>query len=406
MLTRAQKRPLTEASNPHDKQTPVDNQDPGRTTKRAKPTGARSTSKAVTTSVPKAASKTKTKAVPKPKAAPKTKAAPRRKAVPKTKTSLDSNFKANINTAPPPTSPPSNPCATLTGLPVELRLHIYSYLHGTNLVHVHRHPATTTTSGERFTWTPCRGTDPSNRLLCANPKWSGTCVEEERCAFNAVTPREPRGIHALAASCRVLHGETMSLLRRCEGISIKSRNLLPWLQYMEQHAPRHLERLRRVTVEGEHSPWLDYPYPGTKDFRRRVPHLEAFAVQAQGRLRHWVQTSRGPDVTMRTDMWKLWGVFNWTRAFGADVELTTEATVHWNPRRIPIDMCNPDVTEQCITLRTRRPVLEDGGEVDINGYLICKDEDIHHETIQPRHLGAPELKANWRKWWDTPELRY
>jgi hypothetical protein len=392
MVTRSQKRPLSEASDPHAKQIPVDTRETGRTTKRAKPTPARSTN---------------AKVISKPKAAPKSKAAS------KTKANSSPKAKAKASTSPPQSlprfSPSSNPRATLTGLPAELRLHIYSYLRGTDLIHVHWHEKTEITD-ERFTWTPCRGTDPSNRLLCANPKWSGTCTEEERCTYNTVTPSEPRGFHALAASCKALRDEIMGLLSRCEGVSIPTIALRPWLSYMEQRAPKHLEQLRRITLEAR---WgrREYSFFGITDsdeLESRLPRLEAIGVQSQGWLPDWVITSRGPDVTMRTDdMWKRWQNARRLMISGADIETTVEIMVHWNPRRIPNYMCNPDVVEQMISVRFTRPVPKDGGEVDNRGTVIWKEEDIEVEVIQPKHLlGEPKQNAKWREWWKTDELRY
>jgi hypothetical protein len=408
-MTRAQKRPLTEASNLHDKRAPVDIQETGRTTKRAKPTRTKSTSKAVATTVSKAPSKTNAKAVSKPKAAPKIKAAPRPKATPKTKINPDPNPnpKARVNITSPQSSPPSNPHATLAGLPAELRLHIYSFLRDADLIHVHYHPATET-SHQHFTWTPCRGTDPSNHLLCANPKWSGTCVEEERCTYNTVTPSEPRGFYALAASCRSLRDEIIGLLRRCEGVSIDPNALKPWLQYMEQRAPRHLEQLRRVTLAGSVGSFsyaIGRPMDCT-NLRNMVPRLEALAVQTQDQLSTWVRTSRGPDVFVRKDFWKIWYVTRSLMGFETDIEITAEIMVHWNPRRISIHMCNPDVVEQLISVRLKRPVLETAGELNDLGYLVWEDEDVQVEVIQPRHVGAPKQNAKWRNWWKTKELRY
>jgi hypothetical protein len=407
-MTRSQKRPLSEASNPHAKQIPVD-------AKRVKLTPTRSASKAVATTVPKAASKTntkapsKSKATPKSRAAPQSKAAPKSKAVPKTKANSSPKVKASTSPpqSPPPFSPSANPRATLTGLPAELRLHIYSYLRETDLIHVHWHPATETTD-ERFTWTPCRGTDASNRLLCANPKWSGTCTEEERCTYNTVTPSEPRGFHALAASSKALRDEAMGLLSRCEGVSIPTIALRPWLSYMEQRAPKHLEQLRRVTLEAR---WgrREYGFFGITDsdgLECRLPRLKAVGVQSQGWLPDWVTTSRGPDVTMRTDaMSKRWQHTKRLMISRADIKTTIEIMVHWNPRRIPNYMCNPDVVEQMISVRFTGSVLKDGGEVDNRGTVIWKEEDV--EVIQPKHLlGEPKQNAKWREWWKTDELRY
>jgi hypothetical protein len=179
---------------------------------------------------------------------------------------------------------------------------------------------------------------------------------------------------------------------------------------MEQRAPKHLEQLRRVTLEAR---WgrREYGFFGIADsdeLKCKLPRLEAVGVQGQGWLPDWVTTSRGPDVTMRTgDVWKLWQTARHLMIPGADIEITFEIMVHWNPRRIPNYMCNPDVVEQMISVRFTRPVLKDDGKFDNRGTVTWKEEDIEVEVIQPKHLlGEPKQNAKWREWWKTDELRY
>jgi hypothetical protein len=291
------------------------------------------------------------------------------------------------------------------GLPAELRLHIYSHLHATALVHVHYHEATET-SERRFTWTPCRGTLSSNRLLCANPKWSGSCAEEERCTYNKLTPSEPRGFFALAASCKALCNEIGDLFYRCGGVSIKQDVFERWLEYMTQRAPRYLEQLRRITFEGHISSFSFLFYqPGSRAaFRRSVPRLEAIAVQTQEPLRSLVRESRGADIWVRNDVWKMGVTSYWLRDWDADIDITVELMACWNPKRIHIGMWNPDVVEQQIVMRIMRPPIEGGGVVAANGQLEWSDEDVRVEVVKPGCLMEPKRNAKWRAWWQDKRL--
>jgi hypothetical protein len=67
---------------------------------------------------------------------------------------------------------PHNPEASLSALPAELRLQIYSYLCDDTLIHVHRHKKGSPEGTDRFTWTPCRSPNTVFPVLCANPKVS------------------------------------------------------------------------------------------------------------------------------------------------------------------------------------------------------------------------------------------
>jgi hypothetical protein len=98
---------------------------------------------------------------------------------------------ANRDSSVPDDNSASNPQATLSGLPPELRLEIYTHLCTSTLVHVnHHHPPANRTS--KFTWTPCLLPHPPSPLLCATPN-------SRACALKKIVARtRSHRLHHLA----------------------------------------------------------------------------------------------------------------------------------------------------------------------------------------------------------------
>jgi hypothetical protein len=180
---------------------------------------------------------------------------------------------------------PSNTQATLSGLPAELRLQIYSYLCDSTIIHVHNH--TDNVGGSRFTWTPCRSPSSASPLLCANPKWSGMCDEEDRCTYKIYSPPEPVGFWALAASNKLIRNEAQEFFLRKTVVSIHPQDLRSWLDHLAGKDARRLDSLRRVTLAGPNS-YRHFSNAELQLLRDRLPNLEALGFQFQDPVWRWM----------------------------------------------------------------------------------------------------------------------
>ena len=286
---------------------------------------------------------------------------------------------------------PNNPRATLLGLPAELRLQIYSYLSDTAIIHVHHHDFS------RFTWTPCRLPSSASPLLCANPKWSGMCEEEDRCTYNIYAPPEPIGFWALAASNRMLLNETQEFFLRKSVVSIHPHDLRPWLDHLADKDPKRIENLRQVTLAGPNS----YRYFSGAELqllRDRVPNLEAMGFQCQDMIWPWARRFTS-GVQINPEAWTQWAVLAWMQSFDSSITIAIEAMI-WkksNPR------WSPDVVEQQVAIRIiRKGKTGAAGSGSSTGW---SDEDIDVEIVQPGKLASPKRNAKWRQWWRGKEMR-
>lgn len=282
----------------------------------------------------------------------------------------------------------------------QLRIEIYKYLSDTTLVHVHRHLK----PGTRrfiFTWTPCKGANPRHPVLCANPKWSGLCTEEDRCTYKIAAPPEPRGFYGLAATCKAMRHDTQEFFQRHTVFSIKNDNLGLWLAHLRKHAYGQLLNIRRLTVIST--------LPGTHvDNRtagilREFPNLEAVGVQQVEPLFRYVHNIAAMDVDVART-WKAWGRWFSLRELSPRISLTMEGTVYVHRRNVKVRenggvRVQPIKEEQFVTR-----IIREGKE---EGYVGegWDDEDVKFELVRPGGLVAPRRDAQWRLWWPSKEFK-
>ncbi|KAF2746957.1 hypothetical protein M011DRAFT_477778 [Sporormia fimetaria CBS 119925] len=204
----------------------------------------------------KATTKSSTKSTRKPKSTPKKPASPE----------------------PVPHTPPKNPQATLTSLPAELRIHIYSHLLSNSLIHVHHHKDEDDDNvPSRFTWTACRGTNPRSDLLCANPKWSGFSKEANRCTVKKKKPQDPTGFAALMNTCKGFRHELNHYMLRNVTVSVMVKDVIDFINHLEAKAPSQIKEITRLTLCGPHA-HLSYRLEKVRD---SFPNLKAVAFQGQ-----------------------------------------------------------------------------------------------------------------------------
>jgi hypothetical protein len=220
---------------------------------------------------------------------------------------------------------PNNLQATLSGLPTELRLQIYSYLCESTIIHVHNNQEDRRPGASPFTWTPCRSPSSASPLLCANPKWSGMCEEEDRCTFEVNAPPEPMGFWALAASSKAIRNEMQGFFFSKTVISIHPHDLRPWLDNLAEKDPRRLDNLRRITLAG---PNMNHYIDKAKFqlLRDRIPNLEGVGFQCQDSIWRWERPSAN-DVHVNLKAWKTWNLIRWMREFDPSIMIAMEAMI-------------------------------------------------------------------------------
>jgi hypothetical protein len=296
---------------------------------------------------------------------------------------------------------PSNPQATFEGLPAELRLDIYEYLCDSTIIHVHKHSSKTIAGDDehinaqptRFTWTPCRLPNPKSPLLCANPKWSGLCKEEDRCTYKKYSPPEPLGFWALAASSKAIRIETQDFFLRRTVISIHPENLRPWLDHLAEHTPQQIGHLRRITLASPNT-YRCVVQSHVDLLRERVPNLEGVGFQSQDPIWRWVRSyHHGNGIELDRDAWKRWSILEWMQSFDSSVTIALEAVAwckhhHWH---------NGSVGEQQFAVRVFRE-----GKANGEGWNA---DNVEVEIEQPGKLAERKENAKWRAWWRAEELK-
>ncbi|KAH4200543.1 hypothetical protein HBI56_026420 [Parastagonospora nodorum] len=128
-----------------------------------------------------------------------------------------------------------------------IELQIYSHLRDIIMNDVHRQQKRKL---DIFTWTPCRSSSTLSPLLCANPKWSGVCSEDERCTYRLGSLAVLRGAWALAASNKMIRNKAQEMFFRDSVVSVRAQDLEVWLDHLAMKNPRHLNRLQRVCLAG------------------------------------------------------------------------------------------------------------------------------------------------------------
>ncbi|OAL51803.1 hypothetical protein IQ07DRAFT_586153 [Pyrenochaeta sp. DS3sAY3a] len=293
---------------------------------------------------------------------------------------------------------PSNPQATLEGLPVELRLQIYNYLCDSTIIHVHDHYDEKANTS-KFTWTPCRAPNPKSPLLCANPKWSGMCDEADRCTYKLYAPPEPRGFWALAASSKYIRNETQEFFLRSTVVSMDPRTLRPWLDHLEKHAPKQLNSIRRITLAGPTVHAYSFQ-TGIPDLQRRAPNLEAVGIQVQDASYRWMRSTVNNKVQIPDNAWSRVHWIHWMYPLQPTIDVAIEALIWRKHYRGMLS----SVPEQQAAIRIYRKgrTVEEGGRPAASPW---QDSDVEVETDSPGKVHSYKRNAKWRQWWRTKEAK-
>ena len=294
---------------------------------------------------------------------------------------------------------PRNPHATLSGLPAELRLQIYSHLCDSTIIHVHHHRGHNAYTS-RFTWTPCRSSSSASPLLCANPKWSGMCDEDDRCTHKIDAPPEPVGFWALAACNKFIRNETQEFFLGKTIVSIHPHDLRPWLNHLAVTNARRLDSLRRVTLAGAYS----YKYFGNAELqliRDLLPNLEGLGFQFQDYVWRWTSTYLvDGEFDVYPTGWKRWPLVAWLKDFDPSITIALEAMVWVKPNRYHHVHNFP---EQQVTISViRKGKMAENNSSPGSGWT---DEDVDIEVVRPGRLGSPKRTAQWRQWWRGKETK-
>lgn len=303
--------------------------------------------------------------------------------------------------------PPKNPRATFEELPAELRLQIYELLCESTMIHVHRHredgkpilDEDDITNGEiKFSWTPCRGTNPRSPLLCANPKWSGMCKEEDRCAYKINEPLELRGFWALAACNKAIRSETKELGLRNSVVSIDIHILIEWLHHLVEYAPDQIALLHRITITALDC--YDHHDYAISILTSCLPALEAVGFQFQSPAMHWMDFERYPAWRIQDNAWKKWKALRISRFFEPDITMAFEATT-WrsNSTLPPWESYKPPRMDAIRAFGRGKKALI---WVPWDRFEVPR---FKFEMQECCPLAELKRNAKWRAWWRTKETK-
>lgn len=283
-----------------------------------------------------------------------------------------------------------NSQASLLGLPTELRLEIYALLYDRLKIHVHYRSGV---KADRWTWNPCRSPSALPPLLCANPKWSEMCKEENRCTYYVGTPREPSGAWALAASSRLIRDEAHQAFFRESVVSIHPRDLAKWLDHLIYKNPRQVDSLRHVTLAGPNL-WRVLSRVEFETLRTRVPNPQSLGVQCQSPVWHFVHMSDQSKVKpleVDRNEWHIWNIVRWVQDFDPSVTIAMEAMI-WREQRAP---CDPKQLEQQIAYRLFREGKASGS---IPG-TDWTEADVEIDSVGSDDLAPCRKGTKWKQWW-------
>lgn len=303
---------------------------------------------------------------------------------------------------------PKNPQATFEGIPAELRVMIHELASRSTIIHVHMHKPDHTPITDIFDifdeqvkwyWTPCRGTNPKTPLLCANPKWSGMCKEEERCTYKLAAPPEPRGFWALIACNKAIRREAKAPCLRSTVISIRSALLENWISHLSTYAPSQIEQIRRVTLAGP-----DLLYIGNdamESLEKNFPNLEGVGYQCHSSFHNnWTKQWRDGQWVISLLAPRDWANLKWTSHFDSSVDMVFEALVWRDPTELLLH--EPQRPERMTAIRVFAQ-----GTRDVRDIGTLRDMEIWwpKEVINCSPLPEPQNKAMWRYWWFPDALR-
>ncbi|USP75087.1 uncharacterized protein yc1106_02361 [Curvularia clavata] len=301
---------------------------------------------------------------------------------------------------------PKNPQATFEGIPAELRVMIYEFASQSTMIHVHMHledykPFTgihdLANAVLKFSWTPCRGTNPKSPLLCANPKWSAMCKEEDRCTHKLTAPPEPRGFWALIASNKVIRREAKAPCLRNTVISIGPYELGRWFCHLVEYAPSHIEQIRRITIAGPDIYHIaDF---GMKTLKNCFASIESVGYQCFSPFRRWTKHRRNGQWVISNHAWRDWAGLDLNAHFDPSVDFVFEALVWLDPKELlPFKPVGP---EHMTAVR-----VFGRGTKDVYDIEMLRDMDLawKTETLDCSPLPVPQRGALWRNWWRTKEV--
>jgi hypothetical protein len=261
------------------------------------------------------------------------------------------------------------------------------------MVHVHKRRG-------RYTWTPCKGTNPTYPLLCHHPRWSGLCPETERCSYKHAETPEPRGFWGLAATCKLVHEEMEHLFMKETCFSIHPAHMKGWLTWLDRHAPKQLHSITKVTFAGpDHRLHAPSHYTGTLEaVEKALPNLEAIGYQCQTPQSTWITKyydlySLGRGLGER-DHWASWHPFECLDIFAPTITVVVEGMVWWKPEEYHHEYQG--------IIR----VVRDGKQERYKG-SGCEDDDVKLEVVQPQRIAYHEGKdpIGWELWWETEQLQ-
>lgn len=270
--------------------------------------------------------------------------------------------------------------ASFVGLPTELRLEIYSHLCDTIIIHVHHQRGS---GGDHFTWTPCRSASASSPLLCAAPKWSGMCQEEDGCAHRPGMLMTPKGAWALVASNKLIRSEAHEIFFRKSVVSIHPQVLAPWLDYITQRDLRHVKNLERITLAGPNS-WRVLSKIELNILRDRVPNLRGLGVQCQDPVWRWARIDAQQELVFDSNKWQEWNVVDWVRSFDPKITVALEAMI-WNSTGL----------EEQVSINI---IYEGKGSASVSS-PSWREEDVAVNVVRSSELGPCLKGSQWKQWW-------
>ncbi|PSN64539.1 hypothetical protein BS50DRAFT_623088 [Corynespora cassiicola Philippines] len=278
---------------------------------------------------------------------------------------------------------PKNPQATFLGLPAELRLQIYSYVFESPLIHVHCHEDEDLRDPEetlptRFTWTACRAVNPQCSLLCANPKWSGLCKEEERCSYIIKFPPPLLGFAALRWTSKFIQYESQEFILKSSTIAVDPAKIEEFIRFLKKRAPSQLQHIRHINLFGTQERIGLYGFT-FQPLQRNFPNLKGIACQLQSSS--W--DALAYKNTTLDNLGQNWGILQEISRICPSTTVALEAWMYKKP--YPSD---EDIQTRFRCMR----------EANLNKLESTRGNGFEMEFVQ-LPLVAWKPRAFWRRWW-------
>ena len=284
------------------------------------------------------------------------------------------------------------PQASFLGLPVELRLQIYSQLAESVHFHIDCGYGQSLKGRKRRL---CNAPDAKFRQICTRPDFSGLHPSDDRCYVQSrnATSGDP---FALRATCRLTYHETQGLLDKREvGFTVENSVAAPFLRSLENKQQASLTRLTII-----HANYSTCNYGGIQPavafFRSNAQSftsLRTLAIQTtQAHYKFCVkQPPLAPRFAPEQSWQKLWFIKALSEAFEGRVTIVLEA---WIVVRAGYKENTSDKDEVVIvrgvTWGEKERLQHGEDEVEV----VRKD-------IVEEHENAP-----WKVWWKDDWLGY